>query len=58
MIEIIFLTIAASAAAFKAAAIMIGLVWAFRTLLTQHGAPLKYRHSSSELPYQSWIARR
>ena len=53
MSEIIFLTIAASAAAFKAVAIMIGIIWAVRTLLTQHGAPLKYRYSRTELPFLS-----
>jgi hypothetical protein len=57
MSEIIFLTIAASAGAFKAIAIVIGIVWAFRSLMTQHGAPLKYRYARTELPYRSWITR-
>ena len=58
MSEIVFLTIAASAAVFKAAAIVIGVIWAFRSLLTQHAAPLNYRHSQAELPYLSEIRRK
>ena len=58
MIEVIALTIAASAAAFKAIAIIIGIIWAFRSLLTQTGAPLEYRHTHSELPYRSGVVRR
>jgi hypothetical protein len=52
MTEILFLAIAASAGAFKAIAILIGIVWAFRSLLTEHSAQLKYRHSRTELPYR------
>jgi hypothetical protein len=58
MSEIVFLTIAASAAVFKAAAIVIGVIWAFRSLLTQHAAPFVYRHTRAEIPYLSGIARK
>ena len=58
MSEIVFLTIAVSAAVFKAVAIVIGLVWAFRSLLTQHAAPCVYRHTRVELPYLTWIAHK
>ena len=51
MSEIVFLTTAASAAAFKAVAIMIGIIWAVRILFTEHGAPLEFRYSRTELPY-------
>jgi hypothetical protein len=44
MSETVFLTIAASAAVFKAVAIVIGMIWAYRSLLIQHAAPLDYRH--------------
>lgn len=53
MSEFLFLAIAASAGAFKVIAIIIGIVWAFRSLLTQRGAPLKYKYSRTELPYRS-----
>ena len=53
MSEILFLAIAALAGAFKVIAIVIGIIWAFRSLLTQRGAPVKYRHSRTELPYRS-----
>jgi len=53
MSEVIFLAIAASAGAFKIIAIMVGIVWAFRSLLTRQGVPLKYRYSTIELPYRS-----
>jgi hypothetical protein len=52
MTEVLFLTIAASAGAFKVIAILIGIVWAYRSFLTQHGAQLKYRYSRTELPYR------
>jgi hypothetical protein len=55
--EILFLAIAASAGAFKVLAIVFGIIWAYRSLLTQNGAPLDYRYSHTELPYRSWIAR-
>ena len=58
MSEIVFLAIAASAAVFKAVAIIIGVVWAFRSLLTQHAAPLAYRHTRAALPYLSGIIRK
>ena len=57
MSEIVFLTIAASAAVFKAAAVVIGIIWAIRSLLTQNAAPLDYRHSHIELPYLTEIRR-
>ena len=53
MTEAIFLAIAASAGALKIAAIMIAIVWAFRSLLNQHSVPLHYRYSRIELPYRS-----
>jgi hypothetical protein len=52
MAEILFLTIAASAGAFKAVAILLGIIWALRSLLTQRSAPLKYRYSRTELPFR------
>jgi hypothetical protein len=58
MSEIVFLTIAASAAVFKAVAIVIGIVWAFRNLLTQNAAPLVYRNTRVQLPYLSGITRK
>ena len=58
MSEIVFLTIAASAAAFKVVAIVIGVIWALRSLLTQHAAPCVYRHTRAELPYLSGIPRK
>ena len=58
MSEIVFLTIAASAAAFKAVAIVIGIVWAFRNLLTQHTVPLVYRYTRAQIPYLSGITRK
>ena len=58
MSEIVFLTIAASAAVFKAAAIVIGVIWAFRSLLTQRAAPFVYRHTRAEIPYLSGITRK
>lgn len=57
MSEIVFLTIAASAAIFKAVAILIGVVWAFRSLLSQHGVLFVYPHTRAELPYLSGIER-
>ena len=57
MSEVVFLAIAASAGAIKITAIMIGIVWALRSILNQHSAPLRYHYSSGELPYRSWIAR-
>ena len=57
MSEIVFLIIAASAAAFKAFAIVIGVVWAFRSLLTQHAAPLNYRYTRAKIPYLSGLTR-
>jgi hypothetical protein len=58
MNETIFLAIAVSAAVFKAVAIVIGVVWAFRSLLTQQAAPAVYRHTRVDLPYLSGNARR
>ena len=58
MSEIMFLAIAVSAAVFKAVAIVIGLVWAFRSLLNQHAAPFVYRHTRAELPYLTGIVRK
>lgn len=52
-----FLTIAALAAAFKAVAIVIGIIWAFRSLLNQHAAPLNYRYTHAKIPYLSGITR-
>ena len=58
MSEILFLTIAALAAAFKAVAIVIGLVWAFRSLLNQQAAPLNYRYTHAKIPYLSGTTRK
>jgi len=55
MSEIIFLGIAAIAATFKALAIIIGLTWAFRHLLSARSAPLNYRHTHAEIPFRSGI---
>jgi hypothetical protein len=57
MSEIVFLIIAGSAAAFKAVAIVIGIIWAFRSLLNQH-APLNYRYTHAKIPYLTGITRR
>ena len=56
MSEILFLAIAGSAAAFKVIAIVIGITWAFRSLLAERAAPLKYRYSRATLPYRPWNA--
>jgi|GEM_PF-3593469 len=58
MSETVFLAIAISAAVFKAVAVVIGLIWAFRSLLTQHAAPVIYRHTRAELPYLTGVARK
>ena len=58
MSELVFLAIAVSAAVFKAVAIVIGVTWAFRSLLTQHAAPFVYRHTRAEIPYLPGIARK
>lgn len=57
MSETVFLMIASFAAAFKAVAIVIGIIWAFRSLLNQH-APLNYRYTHAKIPYLSGIARK
>ena len=57
MSETVFLIIAALAAAFKAVAIVIGIIWAFRSLLNQH-APLNYRYTHAKIPYLSGITHR
>jgi len=54
MSELIFLAIAAMAAAFKVLAIIIGMVWVFRHLLSGHGAALNYRYTHAEIPYRPW----
>jgi hypothetical protein len=54
MSELIFLAIATMAAAFKILAIIIGLVWAFRQLLSEQSATLDYRYTHTEIPYRSW----
>lgn len=56
MSELIFLSIAAMAAAFKLLAIVIGMVWAFRHLMTAHSAPLNYRHTDVKIPFRPWRA--
>ena len=58
MVETIFLLIAALAAAFKAGAILIGVVWAFRSLLSQQSARLDYRYTHAKIPYLSGIRRK
>ena len=57
MSEIVFLIIAALAVAFKAVAIVIGIIWAFCSLLNQH-APLNYRYTHARIPYLSGIAHK
>jgi hypothetical protein len=52
--ELIFLAIATMAAAFKVLAIIIGLVWAFRHLLSEQSATLDYRYTHTEIPYRPW----
>jgi hypothetical protein len=54
MSELIFLAIAATAAALKVLAIIVGLVWGFRHLLSEHGAALNYRYTHTEIPYRPW----
>ncbi|MGB5276654.1 MAG: hypothetical protein WBO73_04015 [Gammaproteobacteria bacterium] len=57
MSELIFLAIAALAGAFKVIAILIGIVWAFRSLLSAHSIPLAYRHTHAELPFRPQFKR-
>jgi hypothetical protein len=52
MNELIFLTVAAVAGAFKVIAISVGIVWAFRSLLSAQSAPLEYRYTHAELPFR------
>ena len=54
MSELIFLGIATMAAAFKVLAIVIGLVWAFRYLLSEQGADMNYRYTHVKIPYRPW----
>ena len=54
MSELLFLAIAAMAAAFKVLAIIIGLVWAFRHLLSDNNAALDYRYTHTVIPYRPW----
>ena len=58
MSEVMFLALAATAAAFKAIATIVGIIRAFRCLLTQHGAPLNYRYARTEPPYRVAFAGR
>ena len=51
MNEIAFLSIAALAAAFKAMAVIVGLLWAVRHLIAGT-APVVYRHARTELPFR------
>jgi len=55
MSEFVFLAIAAAAATFKVLAIIIGLVWGFKHLLSAHSVPLSYRHTHAEIPFRSGI---
>ena len=52
MSELAFLAIAAMAAAFKGLAIIFGLLWAFRHLLSDETATLDYRHTHAQIPYR------
>jgi hypothetical protein len=52
MSELAFLAIAAVAAAFKALAIIFGLLWVFRHLISDTYAPLNYRHTHTQIPYR------
>jgi hypothetical protein len=54
MSELIFLAIAAMAAAFKVLAIIIGLIWAYRHLLSEDSATLNYRYTHAEIPNRPW----
>ena len=57
MSELIFLTVAAVAGAFKLIAILLGIVWAFRSLLSAHSVPLEYRYTHAELPFRPQFKR-
>ena len=53
MNELIYLTIAGAAAAFKIAAILFGVIWAFQNILSKRGLPLSYRYTHAVIPYRS-----
>ena len=55
--ELIFLGIAGAAAVFKLFAIVVGVMWAFHSLLSVHGIPLSYRYTCAELPFRSSYKR-
>ena len=57
MSEIVFLSIAALAAALKAMAVIVGLLWAFRRLAAGT-APVAYRCTRAELPFRPAHRRR
>jgi hypothetical protein len=58
MTEMIFLGIAGAAGAFKALAILVGVVWAFRGILMQRSAQLDYRYTHAELPFRHQTVRK
>jgi len=57
MSELIFLGVAAVAAAFKVLAIIIGLVWGYKQLLSAHSVPLSYQHTHAQIPFRPWVKR-
>ena len=57
MSEIVFLSIAAPAAAFSALAVIAGLLWTFRCLIAGT-APVLYRHTRTGLPFRPASRRR
>lgn len=57
MVEVIFLSIAAIAGTFKAVAITIGIVGAFRSLIMQRTVTLSYSHTRSEIPFRPWVPK-
>ncbi|MGD2160839.1 MAG: hypothetical protein PVG12_09080 [Gammaproteobacteria bacterium] len=57
MSELFFLGIAGAAAVFKVAAILVGVIWAFHSLLSAHSIPLNYRHTRAEITFRPKVRR-
>ena len=55
--ELFFLGIAGAAAVFKVTAILVGVIWAFHSLLSARSIPLNYRHTRAEIPFQPKVRR-
>jgi hypothetical protein len=53
MSELFFLGLAGTAAVFKIGAILLGIIWAFHSLLSARSIPLNYRHTTVKIPFQS-----